>query len=71
MRLDLENQQCSENVDMEILYTEQLNHMIERDKLQLRCMIQPIAEKKDDIKNLMNAIASIKELKANMLKEIS
>ena len=34
---------------MEILYREQLNHMIERDKLQLRCMKQPIADKKDDI----------------------
>lgn len=48
-KITKENHVQSEKVDMEILYREQLNHMIERDKLQLRCMKQPIADKKDDI----------------------
>ena len=56
---------------MEGLYTEQMNHMIERDKLEIRCSKMPIQQKKQDIEQIKNSIKGVKELQANMLKEIS
>jgi len=41
-RLMRENKDVRLRVDMEILYREQMNHMIERDKLEIRCCRMPI-----------------------------
>lgn len=48
-KLIKENKDCRKQVDMEGLYTEQMNHMIERDKLEIRCSKMPIQQKKQDI----------------------
>mmetsp|Transcript_42923 Transcript_42923/g.41271 ORF Transcript_42923/g.41271 Transcript_42923/m.41271 type:complete len:124 (+) Transcript_42923:793-1164(+) len=55
---------------MEILQTEQLNHMIERNKLQARFMNKPISDKKEDMLNVCGALKSVKEMKTQMLREI-
>lgn len=53
---------------MEVLHTEQLNHMIERDKHMILFMKQPIQEKKEDIEQILNSVLSVKALKTTMLK---
>lgn len=42
VKLVKENKDVRKQVDMEMLYTEQMNHMIERDKLEIRCSKMPI-----------------------------
>ena len=56
---------------MELLHTEQLNHMIERDKLNILYMKQPIQEKKADMEKILNSVLSVKALKTAMLKQVS
>ena len=51
---------------MELLHSEQLNHIIERDKLMILYMRQPIEEKKQDMQEILNSILSIKALKNKM-----
>jgi septal ring factor EnvC (AmiA/AmiB activator) len=69
-RVIKESERVQQGVDMELLHHEQLNHMIQRNKLQIRFMKQPIASKKEDIQNIEQSLISVAELKATMMKEI-
>eukprot|EP00347_Sterkiella_histriomuscorum_P024380 403331322 len=62
---------CQQKLDMELLHTEQLNHIISRDKLLILDMKQPIDTKKQDMQHILNSIISIKALKNKMQKEIT
>lgn len=63
IRLTDENQEWQMKIDMEQLQQQQLNHITKRDKLDLLYMQQPIQDKKDHIRDIMNSIKSINELK--------
>jgi hypothetical protein len=47
-----------------------LNHIVERDKLQIRNMKLPISNKKEDMRNILNSLKSVAELKKQMMKDI-
>lgn len=56
---------------MELLHGEQLNHIIERDKLMILYMKQPIENKKADMQQILNSMLSVRALKVKMQKEIT
>lgn len=56
---------------MELLYSEQLNHIIERDKLMILYMKQPIENKKADMQQILNSVLSVRALKNKMQREIT
>ena len=56
---------------MELLYSEQLNHIIERDKLMILYMRQPIEHKKADMQQILNSVLSVRALKNKMQREIT
>ena len=56
---------------MELLYSEQLNHITARDKLQHLFMKQPIEDKKHEMQQLLSSMLSVKALQTKMQREIT